>query len=54
MTKLVVFVFNWFDYITATDSKVGWDWVEASTNTFDAYAAHLHDYGLKIIVTVFI
>ena len=28
MTKLVVLVGNWFDYFTATDSKVGWDWVD--------------------------
>ena len=29
MTKLVVFMVIWFDYIPATDYKVGWDWVEA-------------------------
>ena len=39
-TKLVILVVNWFDYTTATDSKVSWDWVEAATNTFDALGPH--------------
>ena len=30
MTKLIVVMVNWFDYIIATDPKVGWDWVEAT------------------------
>ena len=29
-----------FDYTTATDSKVSWDWVEAATNTFGALGPH--------------
>ena len=32
---------NWFDYTTATDSKVSWDWVEAAANTFDLLALDL-------------
>ena len=36
----VVLVVNWFDYNTATDSKVSWDWVEAATNTFYALGPH--------------
>ena len=39
--EILVFVVNWFDYITATDSKVGWDWIEAPANRFDAFAIHL-------------
>ena len=41
MTKLVILVVNWFNNITATDSEEGWDWVEASTNTFGELAPHL-------------
>ena len=41
MTKLVVFVVIWFDYIIVTDSKVVWDWVWAPTNTFDAFSIYL-------------
>ena len=40
MTKLVILVVNWFNNITATDSEVGWDWVEAATNTFGALRPH--------------
>ena len=38
MTKLVILVINLFDYISAT---VGWDWAEADTSTFDAFAPYL-------------
>ena len=41
MTKLVLFVVDRLDYITETDSKVGFDWVEAPTNMFDAFATYL-------------
>ena len=40
MTKLVILVVNWFDYTTATDSKVSWDWVEAAKNTFGVLGPH--------------
>ena len=39
-TKLVILVVNLFDYTTATDSKVSWDWVEAATNTFGVLEPH--------------
>ena len=32
---------NWFNNITATDSEVGLDWVEAATNTFGELGSHL-------------
>ena len=40
MGKVILGV-NWFDYTTATDSKVSWDWVEAATNTFGALGPSL-------------
>ena len=39
--KIVVLVVNWFNNITAIDSEVGWDWVEAASNTFGELAPHL-------------
>ena len=39
--KLVILVVYWFNIITATDSEVGWAWVEAATNTFGELAPHL-------------
>ena len=41
MTKLSVFVVNWFDNTTATYSKVDWYWVDAPTRTFDAFTTNL-------------
>ena len=42
---------NWFDYSTATDSKVSWDWVEAATNT--VYSLSLDLITLKTAGLVF-